>query len=98
MKPRNNHFLEQLKQRQKAAKSTEDLMPEAPQPEKLPADPEVRAEWLQDELTNTREQLAKEQEKRQRAERRLAAIETPAPRSMADVLQRVQRGKRKTWR
>jgi hypothetical protein len=96
MKPRNNHFLEQLKKRQAAATGKPE--PEAPEPETPPSDPEVRAEWLQDELTNTREQLAKEQEKRQQAERRLAAIETPAPKSMADVLKRVQAGKHKTWR
>ena len=95
---KRNSFLENLRRKQEAAKSTEAPEPKATQPEALPADPEVRAEWLQDELTNTREQLAKEQEKRQRAERRLAAIETPAPKSMADVLKRVQAGKHKTWR
>jgi hypothetical protein len=97
VKPRIS-FLESLQRKQQAAKSTEEPVPEAPEPEELPGDLEVRSAWLQDELTNTREQLAKEQEKRQRAERRLEAIETPAPKSMADVLQRVQRGKRKTWR
>jgi chromatin segregation and condensation protein Rec8/ScpA/Scc1 (kleisin family) len=95
MKQRNN-YLKELQRRREAAKSTEAPEPEAP--EKLPSDPEVRAVWLQDELTNTREQLAKEREKRQQAERRLEAIETPAPKSMADVLRRVQAGKHKTWR
>jgi hypothetical protein len=98
MRRRNNHFLEQLQKRREAAKSTEEPVPEAPEPETPPSDPEVRAVWLQDELTNTREQLAKEREKRQRAERWLEAIETPAPKSMADVLRRVQAGKHKTWR
>jgi hypothetical protein len=98
MKPRNN-YLEQLQRRREAASTTRSpASTETTQPETLPSDPEVRAEWLQDELTNTREQLAKEREKRQQLERRLMAIETPAPRSMADVLRRVQRGKRKTWR
>jgi hypothetical protein len=96
MKRRNNHFLEQLQKRREAAQTTEAPEPEAP--ETPPTDPEVRAVWLQDELTNTREQLAKEQEKRQQVERRLEAIETPAPKSMADVLRRVQAGKHKTWR
>jgi hypothetical protein len=93
MKRRNN-YLKELQRRREAAQTTE--VPEPP-PE-LPTDPEVRSEWLQDELTNTREQLAKEQEKRQQVERRLEAIETPAPKSMADVLRRVQAGKHKTWR
>jgi hypothetical protein len=97
MKRRNNHFLEQLKQRREAAKSTEEPVPEAPQPE-LPADPTIRSELLADELRDVREQLAKEREKRQQVERRLEAIETPAPKSMADVLRRVQAGKHKTWR
>jgi hypothetical protein len=93
MKRRNN-YLEQLQKRREAAKST----PEPEAPETPPSDPEERAEWLQDELTNTREQLEKEREKRQQLERRLEAIETPAPKSMADVLRRVQAGKHKTWR
>jgi chromatin segregation and condensation protein Rec8/ScpA/Scc1 (kleisin family) len=92
MRPRNN-YLKELQRRREAAQTTE-----APEPEALPNAPEVRAVWLQDELKTTREQLAKEREKRQQVERRLAAIETPAPESMADVLRRVQAGKHKTWR
>jgi hypothetical protein len=95
MRPRNN-YLKELQRRREAASPPE---PQAPEPRsELPSDPEVRAVWLQDELANTREQLAKEQEKSEQLERRLAAIETPAPKSMADVLQRLQRGKKRTWR
>jgi hypothetical protein len=97
MKRRNN-YLKELQRRREAAQTTEAPEPEAPEPEALLNDPEVRAVWLQDELKTTREQLAKEREKRQQVERRLAAIETPAPKSMADVLQRLQRGKKRTWR
>ena len=48
------NYIERLKQRQEAAKSTREQEPESPEPEALPNDPEVRAVWLQDELTNTR--------------------------------------------
>jgi hypothetical protein len=88
------NYIERLKQRQEAAKSTGE-----PEPEELPTDPTIRSELLADELANTREQLEKEQEKRRQVERRLAAIETPAPKSMADVLRRLQAGKKRaTWR
>jgi hypothetical protein len=89
-----DRFLEQLKRKQQAAKSTEAPEPEAPQTP--PTDPEVRAEWLQDELTNTREQLAKEREKREQLERRIEAQARPS--SLADVLREKQRGKKRTWR
>jgi hypothetical protein len=93
MKRRNN-YLKELQQRREAA--TGEPMPETTQPEAPPSDPEVRAEWLQDELTNTREQLAKEREKRQQAERRIEAQARPS--SLADVLREKQRGKKRTWR
>jgi len=97
MTPRNNHFLAQLKQRQAAA--TGEPEPTVLPPEEVPNVPEVRTEYLSDELANAREQLAKEREKSEQLERRLEAIETPAPKSMADVLRRLQAGKKRaTWR
>jgi hypothetical protein len=96
MKRRNN-FLEQLKRRQEAA--TGEPEPTVLPPEEVPNDPAARAEYLSDELTNTREQLKKEKAAREQAERRLEAIETPAPKSMADLLRQLQAGrKRATWR
>ncbi len=66
MKPRNN-YLKELQRRQEAAKSTEALEPKATQPEALPADPEVRVEWLQDELTNRRTPASSSQRSRRNA-------------------------------
>jgi hypothetical protein len=88
-----DNYIERLKQRQEAATGE----PEAwePRPE-LPTDPEVRAEWLQDELTNTREQLAKEKAARQQAERR--AEQQARPTSFGDFLRAKQVSKRRTWR
>jgi hypothetical protein len=56
MKPRNG-FLENLRRKQEAATAPE---PEAPRPEKLPSDPEVRAEYLSDELAEVRQELERE--------------------------------------
>jgi hypothetical protein len=87
------NYIERLKQRQEAA--TGEPEPKAPEPRpELPSDPEVRAEWLQDELTNTREQLAKEREKRQQAERR--AEQQARPSSLGDLLRAKQVHKRRT--
>jgi len=77
MRPRDDNYLAQLWKRQKAAKPTEASEPEAPEPEELPNDPAARAEYLSDELANTREQLAKEREKRQQAERCIEAQARP---------------------
>jgi hypothetical protein len=93
MKRRNN-YLKELKQRREAA--TGEPMPETTQPETPPSDPEVRAEWLQDELTNTREQLEKEKAARQQAERR--AEQQARPSSLRDLLRMRQIHKRRTWR
>ncbi len=89
---KRNSFLENLRRKQEAAKSTE--APE-PRPE-LPAGPEARAEYLSDELTNTREQLEKEKAARQQAERR--AEQQARPASFGDFLRAKQVSKRKTWR
>lgn len=96
MRRRNNHFLEQLKQRREAAKSTEEPVPEAPQPEELPTDPTIRSELLADELRDVRQELEREREARQLAERR--AEQQARPASLGDFLRAQQVSKRRTWR
>jgi hypothetical protein len=96
MTPRNDNYLAQLRKRQEAAKSTEDPVPEAPEPEELPTDPTIRSELLADELRDVRQELERERKARQQAERR--AEQQARPSSLGDVLREEQRDKRKTWR
>jgi hypothetical protein len=90
-------FLEQLKRKRA---TTEDAQtpgkPEAPPSESL-ADPEARAALLEDQLTNTREELEAERQQRLQAERRLEAQTRPT--TLAGVLHglRRQRGAGRHW-
>jgi hypothetical protein len=92
MKARNNSFLENLRRKQEAAKSTE--APE-PRPE-VPADPEARAEYLSDELAEVRQELERERNAREQAERR--AGQQARPSSLRDFLRMRQIHKRRSWR
>jgi hypothetical protein len=95
MKARNS-FLENLRRRQEAAKSTEEPVPEAPQPEELPTDPTIRSELRADELRDVRLELERERAARQQAERR--AEQQARPSSLRDLLREKQAHKRRTWR
>jgi hypothetical protein len=95
MKARNS-FLENLRRKQQAAKSTEAPEPEAPQPEALPTDPTIRSELLANELRDVRQELARERNARQQAERRIEAQAQPS--SLRDLLRAKQVHKRRTWR
>jgi hypothetical protein len=93
-------FLEQLKRKRA---TTEDAQPHRPEetPEETPserfADPEARAALLEDQLTNTREELEAERQQRLQAERRLEAQTRPT--TLAGVLHglRRQRGAGRHW-
>jgi hypothetical protein len=90
------NYIERLKKRQEAAKSTGEPVPEAPQPEELPNDPTIRSELLADELADARRELERERKARAQAERR--AEQQARPSSLRDLLREKQVHKRRTWR
>jgi hypothetical protein len=92
---KRNSFLENLRRKQEATKSTEAPEPKATQPEALPNDPTVRSELLADELRDARQELERERKARQQAERR---AEQARPASLGDFLREKQVSKRRTWR
>ncbi len=87
-------FLEQLKRKQAAAEGAQS--PETPEETPSLADPEARAALLEDQLTNTREELEAERQQRQKLQRRLEA--QAQPKTLSDVLRAKQAGKGRTWR
>jgi hypothetical protein len=95
---RGNNFLAQVRRATEAKEpTTVEPEPEAPEPESEewePSTPEVAAEVYKDQRDDARTQLAKEQERRRAAERRVDSLEQRG--TLADRL----RGKRRRplWR
>ena len=96
-KRHKNRFKQALDAKRETLTSAAKQPKQEPEPEWEPETPELRAEVLADRLEEQEAELAKEQERRRAAERKVQELQSPR-RTLGDLIHANKRNRRAPWK